>query len=167
MTYVTGGHLWPKRCHRCLDVTLFTSHLSISLVTCGLLWHISRSKLRHFVGKNLDTLEHGNHVMIFHYDIPYHHHHHYMTHLPTVEVEYGVHDYCPGELCLGESKRSQNLKLMTWVIEWVGGLGWNPTTRIPNSCNAPASSSSVTKNVHGDISGTTRGIIDRILENKW
>ena len=62
--------------------------------------------------------------MIFHYDIPYHHHHHYMTHLPTVEVEYGVHDYCPGELCLGESKRSQNLKLMTWVMrELVGWVG--------------------------------------------
>ena len=31
--------------------------------------YIGRSTLRHFGGKNLDTLEHGNHVMILHYDI--------------------------------------------------------------------------------------------------
>ena len=44
VTCVTDGHLWPKRCHRYLDVTPFLSHPSTcdtSLVTGGHLWHRS------------------------------------------------------------------------------------------------------------------------------
>ena len=71
---VTAGHMWGGVTdvwmwhffrHIIASVTLFPSQLSIcdtSLVTCGYLWPIGLSNLRHW-----QNLEHGNCVTILHY----------------------------------------------------------------------------------------------------